>query len=139
MTGLRAYESNRIGIDSTDLPIEAQVRSDTLQVVPRYKGVAIAAFDISHDTQVLATVHLPDGRPLPPGIDIWSGSRAASLISGYGGAVSIERPQAGEQFEARWRGGQCRFTLDPVLPRSILSGLGPYLCEPIAAAPSSPR
>jgi outer membrane usher protein len=135
VTGLRAYESNRIGIDSTDLPIEAQVRSDTVQVVPRSKGVAIAGFDISHNTQVLATVRLPDGRPLPPGIDIWSSTRATSLISGYGGAVSIERPQAGEQFEARWRGGQCRFTLSPVLPKGILSGLGPYTCEPIAAAP----
>jgi outer membrane usher protein len=135
VTGLRAYEANRISIANTDLPIEAQVRSDTVQVVPRYKGVAIAAFDISYDTLAVAIVRLPDGRPLPPGIDVWSGTRATPLLSGYGGTVSIERPQAGEHFDARWRGGQCRFTLGAVLPQDILPGLGPYTCEPIDAAP----
>ena len=134
VTGLRAYEPNRVSIDNTDLPIEAQLRGDTLQVVPRYKGVAIATFDVSHDRQVVAIVRLPDGRPLPPGIDVTrnTSTRTVPLISGYGGAVSIEGPQAGESFDARWRGGQCRFTLGVLPPRGPLPSLGPYTCEPFS-------
>jgi len=128
VSGLRAYEPNRISIDNTDLPISAQVRNDVLLVVPRDRGVAAAAFDISHDAVVNVTVRLPDGSLLPPGIDVHSATRRAALTSGYRGTLEIEAPRAGERFEARWRGGHCGFTLGPALPSS-----GPYTCEPLPA------
>lgn len=129
VTGLHAYEANRISVDNGDLPISAQVHSDVLQVVPSYKGVAVATFDISRDASVTMRVLLPDGSPLPAGIDVVGENRAAPLITGYGGALQLDRPRAGERFEARWRGGRCSFTVGPVSTAGTLPQIGPYTCE----------
>lgn len=136
VAGLRAYEPNRISIDSADVAISAQVRSDVLQVVPRARGVAVAAFDISHETVLGVTVRLPDGGLLPPGIDVHSPTRARPLLSGYGGRLEIDSPRGGERFEARWRGGHCAFEL-AATPQPLPSS-GPYTCQPITA-PSAAR
>lgn len=136
VAGLRAYEPNRISIDNTDLPIAAQVRNDVLQVVPRDRGVATAAFDISHHTVLGVTVRLPDGSPLPPGIDVHNETRTSALLSGYDGRLEIERPLAGERFEARWRNGHCSFEL--AATSQPLPSSGPYTCQPVDATAPLP-
>ncbi|WP_167481235.1 fimbria/pilus outer membrane usher protein [Acidovorax cavernicola] len=136
VSGLRAYEPNHISIDNGDLPIEAQVRSDALRVVPRFKGVAQASFDIARDTVANVTVLLPDGTPLPPGIDVARPARGTSLLSGFHGLVSIEDPQPGESLEARWKSGHCRFTLGaPDRAAGALPAMGPYRCLPVSPPP----
>ncbi len=136
VSGLRAYEPNHISIDNGDLPIEAQVRSDVLRVVPRYKGVAQASFDIARDVMANVTVLLPDGSPLPPGIDVMRPARGTSLLSGFNGLVSVDDPQPNERFEARWKNGHCRFTLgEPDRAAGALPSMGPYRCEPVSSSP----
>lgn len=136
VSGLRAYEPNHISIDNGDLPIEAQVRSDVLRVVPRYKGVAQASFDIARDVVANVTVLLPDGTPLPPGIDVMRPARGTSLLSGFNGLVSVDDPQPNERFEARWKSGHCRFTLGaPDRAAGALPSMGPYRCEPVSSSP----
>lgn len=135
VSGLRAYEPNHISIDNGDLPIEAQVRSDVLRVVPRYKGVAAASFDISRGLLATATVLLPDGTPLPAGIDVLRPARGTSLIAGFNGQLSIDDPRPGEVFEARWKNGHCRFALgEPggaIGRLGALPAMGPYQCQPV--------
>ncbi|WP_206177940.1 fimbria/pilus outer membrane usher protein [Variovorax sp. RKNM96] len=135
VSGLRAYEPNHISIDNGDLPIEAQVRSDAIRVVPRYKGVAAATFDISRGMLASATVLLPDGSPLPAGIDVLRPARGTSLLSGFNGQLSIDDPQPRESFEARWTKGHCRFTLGEIDRAGTLPSLGTFRCQPV----SSPR
>lgn len=135
VSGLRAYEPNHISIDNGDLPIEAQVRSDAIRVVPRYKGVAQASFDISRGVLASATVLLPDGSPLPAGIDVLRRARGTSLISGFNGQVSIDDPQPRESFEARWTKGHCRFSLGEIGGAGALPALGPYPCQPVQSSP----
>ncbi|MGJ7505569.1 fimbria/pilus outer membrane usher protein [Variovorax sp. ZT5P49] len=129
VTGLRAYELNKISVDNGDLPISAQVRSDVLQVVPSYKGVAAATFDISRDMSATMQILLPDGSPLPAGIDVTGESRPSPLITGYGGTLQLDRPRAGERFEANWRTGHCSFTVGPIPTTGTLPQIGPYTCE----------
>lgn len=112
LSGLRAYESNRVSINSNDLPIDVLVGADVIQVVPRYKGVAKATFDISRLQVVNIVVRLSDGQTLPPGIEVRSKARAETFLSGFGGAVSISGPLAGERFTAVWRTGKCTFSLN---------------------------
>lgn len=132
--GLRAYEPNRISIDSEELPIEALIGKDALQVVPRYKGVATASFDITRHTLANVVVHLADGQPLPPGIEVRSAGRSTALLTGYGGAVSIDAPRADERFEARWRTGQCAFTLGALDAAGQPRQSGAYVCTPFGDA-----
>jgi outer membrane usher protein len=133
--GLRAYESNLLSIDSTDLPIEATIGKDAIKVVPRFKGVAAARFDVGNGKAATVVVRLPDGGFLPPGIDVRSIARERRFISGYGGAVSIDQPASGEVFEARWRGGHCSFALGKVDLSGPLPSLGALVCKPLAASP----
>ncbi|MGU3626898.1 fimbria/pilus outer membrane usher protein [Comamonas sp. C24C] len=129
VSGLRAWEVNQISIDNEDLSIAARVGSDTLQVVPRAKGVAAVRFDISQTRSGMATVRLPDGRPLPPGIDLTSTARETPLISGFDGAVQIDQPRTGERFEARWRDGTCSFVVGDVPAQGTFPQLGSYTCR----------
>jgi outer membrane usher protein len=129
VTGLHAYEANKISVDSGDLPISAQVRSDVLQVVPSYKGVAAATFDISRDLSVTMQILLPDGSPLPAGIDVVGENRPSPLIAGYGGTLQLDHPRAGERFEANWRNGHCSFTVGPIPTAGTLPQIGSYTCE----------
>ncbi|HEX7864599.1 MAG TPA: fimbria/pilus outer membrane usher protein [Variovorax sp.] len=137
VTGLRAYELNRISVDNGDLPISAQVRADVLQVVPSYKGVAAATFDISRDLSVTMQILLPDGSPLPAGIDVVGEGRTSALITGYGGTLQVDRPRAGERFEANWRGGHCSFIVGAIPAVGTLPQIGPYICETMS--PSAAR
>jgi outer membrane usher protein len=129
VTGLRAHELNKISVDNGDLPISAQVHSDVLQVVPSYKGVAAATFDISRDLSATMQIRLPDGSPLPAGIDVVGEGRPSPLITGYGGTLQLDRPRAGERFEANWRTGHCSFTVGPIPTTGTLPQIGPYTCE----------
>ncbi len=131
VSGLRAYEPNRISIESEDLPIEALIGKDALQVVPRYKGVAAATFDITQHVLANVVVRLANGQPLPPGVELHSAGRGAALISGYGGAVSIDTPRASERFEARWRDGQCAFTLGALDDTGRPLRSDAYVCTPL--------
>ena len=133
--GLRAYEPNLLSIDASDLPIEASIGKDAIKVVPRFRGVAAAHFDVGHGSAATAIVRLPGGEQLPPGIDVRSVARPdRSFISGYGGAVAIDQPVSAEIFEAQWRGGRCRFSLGKVDTSSPLPSLGTFECKPIAEA-----
>jgi outer membrane usher protein len=82
-----------------------------------------------------ATVHLPDGSPLPAGSGVVAAGRGEPLVSGFGGVISIAAPRPGEVFEARWSGQSCRFTLGEIDPTSRLPALGPYTCRPAGSAP----
>ena len=135
LSGLRAYEPNRVSINSEDIPIDALVGADAIQVVPRYKGVAKATFDISRWRVANIVVRLPDDQPLPPGIEVRSANRAESFLSGFGGAVSISAPLAGERFEASWHQGKCTFTLGALGKDGQLLQPLIHVCAPDAPVP----
>jgi len=132
LSGLRAYETNRISINSEDLPLEALIGQDVIQLVPRYKGVATATFDITRYPLANIVVRLADGQPLPPGIEVRSAGRAVTLLSGYAGALSIDAPRANEHFEARWRSGHCTFALGPLDQAGQPAQTGDYVCVPLS-------
>ncbi len=134
VSGLRAYEPNHISIHNADLPIEALIGKDALEVVPRFKGVAAATFDITWHVVANVVVRLPDGQPLPPGIEVRAEARAQPLLTGYGGAMSIDAPRANERFEARWRTGRCTFSLSASPATAESQSAANYVCAPIEGA-----
>jgi len=93
--------------------------------------VAEASFDISRGMLATATVVLPDGSPLPAGIDVLRPARGTSLITGFNGQLAIDDPQPRESFEARWTKGHCRFTLGEIDRSGALPSMGPYRCQPV--------
>jgi outer membrane usher protein len=74
-------------------------------------------------------IRLPDGSPLPAGIDVVGEGRPSPLITGYGGTLQLDRPRAGERLEANWRTGHCSFTVGPIPTTGTLPQIGPYTCE----------
>ncbi|VWX61456.1 putative fimbrial usher protein [Burkholderiales bacterium 8X] len=140
--GLRAYQVNHLGIDVDELPIESGLRSDKVEVVPARRGFTHAAFDISQTTRVVAIVRLPDGRPLPAGLDLRSKRRLHSLVSGFDGKIEVADPMPGERFVVRLdTGSSCRIDWGrtaPARPRANgeAADLPVYTCEPASAASS---
>lgn len=130
VTDLRPYDVNRLSFDNGDLPIGDVISTDTLMVVPRYRGAVAAEFDVSRKRAATMIVQLPNGEPLPPALQITGDHRSSLLLSGYNGAVFIVSPVAGEQFDVRWDNNHCHFTLDQLPENATLPELGPYVCQP---------
>ena len=135
--GLRAYEANRISIDSEALPIDALVAKDALQVVPRSRGVALARFDVSRPQVASVVLRLPDGSLLPAGTEVQGVQRPAPLLAGYDGALYIDHPQAGERFEAQGPQGRCGFALGPAKDWTPPGSRVDCVCAPLRQ--ESPR
>lgn len=109
--GLRAYEPNRLAIDHTQLPIGAGLSEDTQVVVPRFKGVARATFEVRRALRRLLVLHDPHGMPMPPGTELADELAQTTLLVGYGGQVELEDPRPGQRWHAGWQGRRCAFTL----------------------------
>jgi len=65
--GLLPYQSNRLSIDSRDLPMSVQVTDTTESVAPYYRSGQLVAFDVKDTRGALLRVVWPDGTPIPQG------------------------------------------------------------------------
>ncbi|HEX8640750.1 MAG TPA: fimbria/pilus outer membrane usher protein [Allosphingosinicella sp.] len=107
--GLRAFEPNRIRIDETDLPLEAQVETTEIVVRPYGRSGTRVRFAVSAERGVLMQVKREDGSALPAGATVRvDGSDEAHLVAS-GGEVYVPGLSGTKRLEAVWEGGRCSF------------------------------
>jgi outer membrane usher protein len=131
---LRAYQANRISIETNNLPIDAKIDTDALRVVPRYRGGVVARFPVTASSGASLVLVKPDGALLPPGVPIKVGDRAEAAFTGYDGAVFLIGVAGGETLTANWAGGNCTAILPPILSKDKLPELGRIICRPVVAS-----
>ena len=124
---LRAYEPNRIAIAPADLPLEAKMPDDTLIVVPRYRGAALAHFDIEREHPATIVVQLPDGKPVEAGSTVRS-SNGGKTFAGYGGEIFIEEFRNGMNLTIDTAQGPCR-VVATYRGKEPLPRIGPLRCR----------
>ena len=131
---LRAYEQNRIAIAPSDVPIDARMPSDTLTVVPRYRGAASARFAIEQDHPATILLQASNGAPVDAGTTVRVGTDETAFV-GYGGEIFVRAARSGMIIEFETRQGACRVVL-PALPvGEILPRIGPLRCGGPASPP----
>src|SRR5690606_25815340 len=107
----RPYETNRLRIEPTDLPLTARIDDTALRITPYHRSGAIAKFEITTGASALARAVAPDGRPVPEGARARVGAGDFVFPVGIDGRLYIETVRAGAQVEVMYGGTRCAFTV----------------------------
>ena len=124
---LLPYEPNRIAIAPADLPLDARMPADSMTVVPRYRGAALARFDVQREHPATIVVDMPDGTPLQAGSTVRT-SDHGTTFAGYGGEIFTEHFRSGMTLDIDTARGACRVTV-PYKGTAPLPRIGPLRCS----------
>jgi outer membrane usher protein len=129
VTNLRPYEANRISVSPSDLKLESMISNDNLIVVPRYLSGVKANFQVTNGAAGTVVVHLPNGDPLDPGIEVTIGPK--TFYTGFNGEVFVDDIKVGAVMVAKRAAGTCSVIL-PAVPKGVeLPRIGPLTCNPV--------
>ncbi len=137
VTGLRAYQDNKISLDVTAFPISANVASTEMSVTPREFSGVLADFGATK-VNSSAIIILTDehGAPLAPGIPVTLEKSHENVLMGYDGKVYLTR--LGKKNKIVVRGnGSCAAEFQFVEKKDIQEVIGPIICRPFPESPES--
>ncbi|MCJ9430623.1 fimbria/pilus outer membrane usher protein [Kordiimonas marina] len=129
ITGLRAFEENRISIDPLDLPLSADIGTSAMVRVPRRRSGVVAAFPIGRVRSAVARIVDVSGTPLKPGTMMHALDGGSDFPVGFGGEVYMMGLTKPMRFEARLKTGACRITIPAVAASPVPIRLGVIVCK----------
>ncbi len=109
--GLRGYENNRIGIDASDLPLDAQVDSLDVIVAPAARAGVSILFPVQHARSATLRVVDAQGKPVPPGSMVRADGQRRDFPVGYEGRLFLVGLADRGTYVATWPEGSCKFDL----------------------------
>ncbi|MDE1182787.1 fimbria/pilus outer membrane usher protein [Paraburkholderia sp.] len=129
---LNAYESNRVGIDSMNLPADAQIASTTQDLVPKSQSGVLASFRVTRYSAASVILQGPDGKLLPAGARVHHRESGSNTIVGYDGLTFIENLQADNHLEIEAGALHCTVAFAYTRPTNgSLPTYGPLTCRPL--------
>ena len=137
LTGLQPYAPNRIAIDVASLPITAEVDAGERYVVPGFRQAVRVTFGGASQVPVTFRLIGPDGEPLPPGLEVLSGSQVAA-ITGYDGLVFLPDLEGGERLSVSTRTYRCEAQIPAAPQIDENRQLAPVACLPRPTLEPSP-
>ena len=107
--GLRGYESNRIGIEPTDLPLDAEVDSFDVSIAPAARAGVSVTIPVRHVRSAVMRIVDSSGIDLPPGSVVRAGSGSRDFPVGFDGRLFLVGIEKSDGYVASWPSGTCRF------------------------------
>ena len=127
---LRPYQDNRVSIDQSDLPLDAQITGVETNAVPYLNGGTLLRFAVVHPHGALIQINLESGEPLPPGVLVQLVGQEQAFPSGLDGSVYVTGLEATNTLHLTWGDRSCDvsvpFELSDADP---MQTLGPYVCK----------
>ncbi len=111
-TRLRSFETNRLRVDTADVPIGAWIDEGSLTVAPYTRGVVHLRFATQATSHVL-TLRTPDGRYVPAGAHVDSQGRSYPV--GDEGRVSMPVEAGQKSLQVNWGQQACTVPLPATL------------------------
>jgi outer membrane usher protein len=136
VTGLRGYQSNRVGIHAADLPMDVELQALEVRLTPAARSAARIDFPVQRGRAASLRVFDIGGEALPPGALLRMAGEGRGYPVGFGGRAYLAGLAEGRnEVQAQWqdaRGAsrQCRF--DFTLPPGRgddLPDLGSLICR----------
>lgn len=124
---LRSYDVNRLSVDPQQLPLDAQLATSQVQVVPPYRSGTLVQFPVKRIHAGLFRLHLADGSAVPSGAVVSFDGEDFPI--GLDGLAYITNYDHGTTGEAHWAGGQCGFRLPPPPSGDPQPDLGVIACR----------
>jgi outer membrane usher protein len=130
VTGLRGFQDNKIGIDPTTLPLDAQTSATEMSARPRAQSGVVADFKVktnARDAEIVLTDEA--GAPLPPGAKVDRPDGGAAAV-GYDGRAYIEGLAPHNVVKVRANGQTCLAAFDfASAPGAARPTIGPVVCK----------
>ena len=127
---LNAYQNNPIGFDPRNLPLDTDISTSTMNVVPYYRSGLLAQFSVKAVRGVTFTLKLKSGEAVPAGALIEVPGQAQTFPVGYDGETYVTGLGGRVQLKASWGDTSCAFTVTvPTDSKDPIPDLGVYTCE----------
>jgi outer membrane usher protein len=124
---VRAYELNQISLDPRQIPLDAELRSDTMQVTPAWRSGPVVEFPIERVRAVTMRLVLETGVPVPSGALVHIGTRKFPVaLDGFTYASGLDDSVTAHVV---WNGGGCGFELASVPASGEIVPLGEVVCR----------
>lgn len=130
LTGLNAYQPNRIAIDPLNLPAQVQAGADVATVVPAQRAGVRVAFGLHESRAALLILHDENDQPLPVGSTVVRDDRAPAIV-GFDGQTYLEDLALRNRITVeRADGVECTAQVDYPPSAQGIPVLGPLRCAP---------
>ncbi len=126
---LLAYQQNRISVEESDLPIEAQVDTRELLITPALRSGAYAEFPIRAVHGGTLTLVLEDGSYFPAGGKVVILDQNEEYPVGQRGEVFLPTLRKTNRLFAVWQNQGCEITLNLPPNSPPLADLGRQTCR----------
>lgn len=131
---LRPYQTNRLRIETADLPLSARIGSPSVAVSPYYRSGTIADFGVRIDASVLLRVLGDDGAPIPEGARARGAPGLSASPVGLDGRLYLENAEPGLRIEIVQPDSTCAFEIPEFDDTQLLPDLGDVTCDARAAS-----
>lgn len=113
ITGLRGYERSRIGIDQSQLPMDAGVERTEITIAPPQRSGAVIAFPVIRQRPAIVQLMTGKGEPVPAGAAVEALDASRRFTVGFEGKVFIDDIGKLPQSVLQWQGQTCKIPLAP--------------------------
>jgi outer membrane usher protein len=126
---LRAYDKNMISIDQGELPMDAEIDSLKVDVVPYFRSGVLAKFPIRHSHGATLTIKLENGDPLPLGASVQILGNDQTFAVGYDGETYLTDLNDSNRLRAVWHDKSCEIDVRYKPSKDPLPDLGVFICR----------
>jgi outer membrane usher protein len=121
------YQQNRINIEPTELPLDTQIDTRTLVVVPGYRNGVIARFPLSRIRSATFRLITSDNEAVPVGAQVQFNGKIFPVV--YDGVTYVTGYDHGMAGHVTWHGGSCEFRVEPPDEHDPMPDLGDIKCR----------
>ncbi|MCR6662494.1 MAG: fimbria/pilus outer membrane usher protein [Luteimonas sp.] len=131
VSGLNAWQYNKLSIDPMDLPADLRVTEVDLNATPSDRAGTVVRFSIQPVRAAIVVLHDASGRPLPLGSRVHvDGSVDAQAFVGHGGEAYVESLGARNRLRVDGEDGTCIVHFDyPATATGTIPRIGPVPCR----------
>ncbi|PBJ82146.1 hypothetical protein CMZ84_13480 [Lysobacteraceae bacterium NML93-0399] len=130
VTPLRAWQSNRVGVDPMDLPADVRIDDIALSATPSDRAGTTVGFQLREVRAALLVLHDADGAPLPVGATVL-GSRdvdGVTAVVGFDGEAYVEGLSQTNHLRVRSDAGDCSVRFEAPRQTDSIPRIGPLRC-----------
>ena len=131
VTPLHAYQTNRLAIDTLDLPPDLRIEQVQQQASPTDRAGTLVRFAITPVRAASITLVDAGGQPLALGSQVQLVGQSATAVVGFDGVVYLDTLAAGNLLQVHTPSGACQVALQhPGTPGTVAT-IGPLTCQAV--------
>ena len=129
VAGLRGYESNRIGVEPGDLPLDVVIDADAVLVAPPARGGVAVRMPVTRGRSAVLRVVDSAGRPVPPGSRARADNGSRDFPVGFDGKLFLSGMGERGEYWITSPEGRCFISIEWRPDPNDLPDLGDVTCH----------